>query len=350
MKTAKITNSNIANADAMPSYLFIAIGGAGKDSVKSAKKQHEAAGNPFPVYTLAIDTDPKDFGAFDSTINIAPTRNLVNAMVSNPQKYGRACRAIIKYHDELLDEEALGYGARTTRLITQAAFEIHEDKITKGFQDAIQSLLKQGPSRRVLPAVFASFGGGTGSAGVILMQDFFMDEANKKEIMVGLQPSLVAQPILFAIDPYAHVMQQTTKEAARKILANIYATRVELAEYEKMGKAYQYCFHLGLGSDGGVIFSTIPQVCEANGVMAWEFMAAYLYIKGRYVDGLDSNKTTNRFRGNNTPEQQYYPKELIPEYGDQIDGETTSEEPPDEETDGENETDTKSTDSDRNKE
>jgi len=344
MKTGKITNSNISNADAMPSYLSIAIGGAGKDSVKSTKKQHEAAGNPFPVYTLAIDTDPKDFDAFDSTINIAPTRDAASAMVSNPQKYGIACRAIIKYHDKLLDEEALGHGARTTRLITQAAFEIHEDEIAKKLRNAIQSLLKQGPSRRVQPVVFASFGGGTGSAGVVLLQDFFMDEINKREIMLGLQPKLIAQPILFAIDPYAHVMQQTTDEAARKILANIYATRVELAEYEKIGKGYQYCFHLGLGSDGGVIFSTIPQVCEANGVMAWEFMAAYPYIKGRYVDGLDFGRRTNRFRGNNTPEQQYYPKNLIPEYGDQIDGGITNESL-DEKADDENETDTKPTDS-----
>lgn len=192
MKTEKITNSNNSNRDSRPSYLLIAIGGAGKDSVKSVKKQHEAAGNPFPVYTMAIDTDSLDFDAFDSSIDIAPTRDAASAMAANPQKYGIACRAIIKHHDHLLEDEVLGHGARTTRLITQASFEIHEDEITKGLRNAIESLLKQGPSRRVLPVVFASFGGGTGSAGVVLLQDFFMGEINRREIMLGLQPKLIA--------------------------------------------------------------------------------------------------------------------------------------------------------------
>jgi len=336
MRTEQITNSNNSNGDARPSYLLLGIGGAGKDSVRSVKKQHETAGNPFPVYTVVIDTDPLGFDAFDSSIDIAPTRDAVSAMAANPEKYGIACRAIIKHHDDLLEYEALGHGARTTRLITQASFEIHEDKITKGIRNAIESLLQQGPSRRVQPMVFASFGGGTGSAGVVLLQDLFMDEMNKREIMLGLQPKLIAQPILFAIDPYAHALQQTTEEAARRILANIYSTRVELAEYEKNGKGYQYNYHLGLGSDGGVIFSTIPQVCEANGVMAWEWMAAYPYIKGRYVDGLDFDRRTRRFGGLNIPELQYYPKDLIPEYGEQINGETTNESI-NEQTDSDNE-------------
>jgi len=335
MRTETITNSNnsigksrfgyLLNGDINLSWLLLGIGGTGKDSIASAKKQHEAAGNPFPVYTMAIDTDTLGFDAFDFSIDIAPTRDAVSAMAANPQKYGVACRAIIEYHDDLLEYEVLGHGARTTRIITQAAFEIHEDKITKGLRDAIESLLKRGASRRVQPVVFASFGGGTGSAGVILLQNFFMDETKRREITIGLPPKLLAQPILFAIDPYAHVLQQTTEEAARKILTNIYATRVELAEYEKIGKGYQYCFHLGLGSDGGVIFSTIPQVCEANGIMAWEWMAAYPYIKGRFVDGIDFGKSANRFRGNNIPELQYYPQDLIPEYGEQIDGEISDE-------------------------
>jgi len=325
MKTEHlITNGNISNENARPAYLLIAIGGAGKDSAQSAEKQHQAAGSPFAFYTVAIDTDPKDFDAFDLAIDIAPTRNTVSAMAANPQKYGIACRAIIEQHDDLLDYETLGHGARTTRLVTQAAFELYEGQIIKGLQQAIYSLLRQGQSQRVQPVVLASFGGGTGSAGVILLQDFFIDTIKKRQITLGLQPELVARPVLFAIDPYAHALQQSSDEASRRILANIYATRVELAEYEKIGKDYQYCFHLGLGNDAGAIFSTIEQVCEANGVLVWEWMATYTLFKGRAVDGLDFYKKTCRYRGNDIPELRY-PKDQIPEYGEHIDEETTDE-------------------------
>ena len=163
----------------------------------------------------------------------------------------------------------------------------------------------------------------------------------KREITLGLQPDLVAQPVLFAIDPYAHAMQQTNEDATRKILSNIYATRVELAEYEKKGKDYQYCFHLGLGNDAGAIFSTIPQVCEANGIMAWEWMAIYLFFKSRAVDGLDFHRKKGRFRGN-VPEL-YYPKEFIPEYGERIVDVNTYEELSDEKTYDKGENDTEPT-------
>lgn len=350
MKTeTSMTNSNILKETASPGFLAIGIGGAGKDSLLSAIKQHRAAGNPFPFYTLAIDTDPKDLDAFDFAINIAPTREAVSAMASNPGNYGSACRAIIKQHKDLLDHETLGHGARTTRLVTQTAFELFEERIIKGLQEAIHSLLRQGRCQRIQPVVLASFGGGTGSAGVILLQDFFMVAVKKSRITLGLQPDLVARPVLFAIDAYAHALQQSNNEAAKRILANIYATRVELAEYEKVGKDYQYCFHLGLGSDGGAVFSTIGQVCEANGLIAWEWMAIYELFKSHAVDRLDFYKNTCRYRGNDIPEKDH-PKDQIPEYGEHFDEENTDEESSDEKTDDKDNTDTKSADLDSKKE
>ena len=163
------TDSNAQWEDNAPGFLVIAAGGAGKKSVQSAKKQHQAAGNPFYMHTVAIDTDPSDFQEFDSAINIAPTREAVSAMEENPERYGPACRAIVKDHPELLDTETLGYGARTNRPITQAAFELYEGRIMKHLQKAIHSLLRKGQSRDILPVVLTSLGGGTGSASIILL-------------------------------------------------------------------------------------------------------------------------------------------------------------------------------------
>lgn len=52
-----------------------------------------------------------------------------------------------------------------SRLITQSAFKLFEERIRKGLQKAIHSPLGQGQSQRIQPVVLASFGDGTGSAG-----------------------------------------------------------------------------------------------------------------------------------------------------------------------------------------
>ena len=119
---------------------------------------------------------------------------------------------------------------------------------------------------------------------------------------LGLQPDLVVKPTAFVIDAYAHALQQYNDVAQNWILANIYAARTELAEHEKAGMGYQYVFHLGLGNDAGAVFSTIEQVCEANGLMAWEWMANYKLFKSRAVDGLDFYKERCRYTGSDVPE------------------------------------------------
>jgi hypothetical protein len=317
-ETLSVRSTNLSWENVVPSFLIIAAGGAGKTSVRSIKKQHQAAGNPFPIHTVALDTDTTDFQNFDSAINIAPTREAVSAMVENPERYGPACRAIVEHHADLLDPETLGHGARTSRLITQAAFELFDGRIIKSLQQAIHSLLRKGQSPYILPVVLTSLGGGTGSASIVLLQNLFTDQTMKSRMTLGLQSDLVNRSTAFVIDAYAHALQQHNDVTPNWILANIYAARTELAELEKVGMGYQYVFHLGLGNDAGAVFSTIEQVCEANGLMAWEWMANYKLFKSRAVDGLDFYKERCRYRGNDVPETQALAED-IPEYAESID-------------------------------
>jgi hypothetical protein len=304
-----------SGAGSSPAFLLLAAGGAGKDSARSAVRHHEAAGRPFALYTLAIDTDPSGFDAFDSAINIAPTREAVSAILSNPHRHGPACQALFRHHPHLLERESLGRGARTHRPLTQAAFEIHEETLTEGFRAAIHALLRQEHGDRIQPVFVGSLGGGTGSAVAVLGLDFFVDGPRRDRMLLGLPPDLLAKPIAFAIDPYAHALQQTNEVAPDRILANIYATRMELAEYEKRGKGFQYVFHLGLGNDAGAVFSTIEQVCHANGLLVWSWMANYGYFKSRAVDGLDFEKVSCRYCGDDVPEA-FFPAHERPPYAE----------------------------------
>jgi hypothetical protein len=310
-------NSKLSKQETTPAFLVIAAGGSGKTSALSAAEQHQAAGNPFPFYTAAIDTDPRDFDAFDFAINIAPMQEDVSALKKNPERYGPACRIIAERYPELLNSETLGQGARTKRIITQAAFELHEKRIIEGLQKAIHSLLEKGQFQRIMPVKMASLGGGTGSAAMILLQDFFMEPTRKSQVTLGLEPEVVLRPTAFVVDAYAHALQQRDNTTRDWILANIYATRTELAELEKLDMGHQYFFHLGLGNTAGAIFSTIEQVCKANGLMAWEWMANYSLFKSYAVNNLDFNKETGRYNGDDVPENHFSPEEF-PEYAESI--------------------------------
>ena len=265
-----ITNGGDPKTDMSPGFLVIAVGGAGKNSALTVKKQHQAAGSPFPLTRTTLDTDKTSFAEFDFAIDIAPTQEAVSALAANPHRYGPACRAIVQYHPDLLHSETLGHGARTSRPVSQAGVELFGDRIVKGLREAIHSLLRQGQCHCIIPVVLTSLGGGTGSAAAVLLLSIFMDPVKKRQIVLGLPPDLVARPVLFCIDGYSHALMQTNDVAPDWILTNIYATRVELAEYEKRGTGYEYVFHVGLGNDSGSIFSTIEQVCEVNGQLCWD--------------------------------------------------------------------------------
>ena len=311
-------NSKFSKEESALGYLAIGAGGSGKLALQSAIEQHQAAGNPFPFFTAALDTDCRDFDSFDFAIDIAPMREDISALKKNPQRYGPACRVIAERYPELLNSETLGQGARTHRIITQAAFELFDKRIIEGLQKTIHLLLEIGQFQRIMPVILASLGGGTGSAAIILLQYFFMESIRKSQIVLGLEPEIVLRPTAFVVDAYAHALQQRDNTTRDRILANIYATRTELAELEKIGMGHQYFFHLGLGNTAGAIFSTIEQVCKANGLMAWEWMANYSLFKSYAVNNLDFNKETTRYTGEDVPERHFSP-ENFPEYAESID-------------------------------
>ena len=311
-------NNKLSKQESDLGFLGIGAGGSGKLALQSAIEQHQAAGNPFPFFTAAIDTDRRDFDTFDFAIDIAPMQEDVSAMKKNPQRYGPACRVIAERYPELLNSETLGQGARTHRIITQAAFELFEKRIIEGLQKTIHSLLEIGQFQRIMPVILASLGGGTGSAAIILLQYYLMETTRKSQIVLGLEPEIVLRPTAFVVDAYAHALQQRDNTTRDWILANIFATRVELAELEKIGMGHQYFFHLGLGNTAGAIFSTIEQVCKANGLMAWEWMANYSLFKSYTVNNLDFNKETSRYNANDVPENHFSPEEF-PEYAESID-------------------------------
>jgi len=296
-----------------PGFWLIGLGGAGKATVASAVKQHRAEGCPFTLYSHAIDTEQTGLDGFDSCINIAPTREAVQAMAVNPRRYGPACTAIVTRHPHLLEGETLGMGARTSRIITHAAFELYDQAITKSLQSALHALLRQGQFDRVQPVIATSTGGGTGSAAMLFVTDYFGPTKKNKRMLLGLPPNLVAKPVCFAIDPFSHALQQQNDISPDWILSNCYASRVELAEYEKRGDGYQYFFHLGLGNPSGSVFATIEEACEINGVLAWEWMSNYVHFKSRAVDQLDFYVQSCRYQGDDVAEH-FFPRQEWPPY------------------------------------
>ena len=312
-KTSNTSGSEVTR----PAFLLILAGGAGKLAGQTLIKHYDAAHRPFPLYSVAIDTDPTGFEGFNDFLNIAPTREEVTAMANNPSRYGPACQAILEHHPDLLSPQTLGMGSRTSRIITQVAFELKETQIVNTLQRSVQKLMPQGNCEKIMPVVLASTGGGTGSAAIVLLLDILHHPVKKGKIMLGMPPGMLDDPTAFLIDAYAHALQQHNEVAPDWIMGNSYATRVELAEYEKQGKGFYYCFHLGLGNDAGAVFASITEICEANGLIAWQWMNSYEIFKGRAVDGLDTYMRACRYHGQDTPEK-FIPNEYHPPFADKI--------------------------------
>ena len=66
---------------------------------------------------------------------------------------------ITKHCPELLNREAIGVGARTTRVLTQAHLEVYFEYVLSEFGESVAALRKQGIDS-IVPLVVASAGGG----------------------------------------------------------------------------------------------------------------------------------------------------------------------------------------------
>jgi len=258
-------------------------------------------GQSFPMTIVAMDTDPSPAPWADHQIQIGLDGQKARAVVANAAVFGPVAATIVKDFLPLLDPENIIKGSRTTRALTQLAFQYFEQVILQQLREAVLDLYHQGGFTHIVPVLLSSTGGGTGSALSILLPRKLQEPRFAARLTEGLPSGVVQTPILFVVEPFAYAMRNKSLHAD-KILGNAFAYRLESAMLELTG-AIRYCFHLGLASRGGTVLDTPDEIARVLGTAAYQFLFHWPEIKGRLVDTVDTHALTAHYAGQDLWEQ-----------------------------------------------
>lgn len=283
-------------------FLVIAMGGTGRAALRTFMDRYAKDGSPFPLLTIAADTEPITDDAARAKIELALTDDDLTALNGDPKSFGPIAQLMTSKYDWCLDRDASGNGSRTTRIYTQLAMEVHRHRVLRTLYQSIRDLYRGNDIDSILPVFLCSTGGGAGSALMILFALLFADAKCRARMTEGLSPYLLDKPFGIVTEPFAFAIKHLPNHAA-KILANAYAFRIESAQIERRN-CFQYLMSQGMANEGGAMLDTEREIASSLGTVAFQMCRNWGYYKARAVDTLDGGKNTDRFRGSNLPELQ----------------------------------------------
>lgn len=277
-------------------FLNISAGGTGFRAAAYIREFHQADNRPYPMRLGQIDTDPITADYIDLNIPIGLDEVKIDAIRSNPNKYGPHVPTILEQFDEFLHPEDICNGSRTVRALTQLAFLYHRSNVLKALRRLILDLKHEGGFNHIVPVIFGSSGGGAGSALLILLALAFLEPSVQSTLTEGFPPGTLHTPIAFVVEPFAYAEKHQTIHAD-KILANAFAFRIESAAIERR-KAYKYICHLGLANQFGTVLDQPDEIARVLGTSIYQFERHWAdTIKPRYVDTVDVHVINGRYQG-----------------------------------------------------
>lgn len=296
--TVKTDRRTGTTTDGRVAILAIAAGGSGVLAAMHIRALHDSDNRPFPLRILQIDTDQTTTGYFDQTVPIGLDEVKIDALRSNPNKFGPIAARILQHYADFLHPEDVGHGSRTVRALTQLSFLYHKTTIRRALRQAIIGLKHEGSFEYILPVIFGSSGGGAGSALLILFPLALQDPSFRQVLTEGFPPATLRIPIGFVVEPFAYAEKHHTIHA-NKILGKAFAFRAECAAIERR-KAYKYVFHLGLANEFGTVLDRPAEVARVLGTSVYQFQRHWADIKPRYVDTVDVHVINGHYQGEDT--------------------------------------------------
>lgn len=283
-------------------FLNILCGGVGLSSGDNYSERYVADGKPFPQVIAAIDTDPQTAAYVDQSIHIGFDGPKLDAVKSDPMRFGPETTVICQRFGEYLNSEDAMNGSRTIRCLTQIAFAFHEIDIELGLRAAIHQLVHEHRVKAIIPVIVSSTGGGTGSALQILLLRKFQQPRFRHKLSQGFGNELLQTPISFVCDPYALAQSHPSNHAA-KILANAFAFRIESEAIERQ-RGSKYVIHVGFANTKGTVLSDPQLISRVLGTSVYEFQQCWPEIKPRLVDRTDVAALGKGYLGHDTPEER----------------------------------------------
>jgi hypothetical protein len=292
---AKLSSPSVA-------FLVLPLGGTGREAVGVFESLYQADGRPFKKCTVYADTEPGTVDGVDAKLDLGLDADQVAVIKADPAAVGPVAQTMVEHYPQFLQPESIKNGSRTLRVNTQLAVEIHLDAIITQLNRSIRETVRNAPVQSILPLFLSSTGGGAGSALVLLLGLLFANRKFRDLITEGLSPHLLDTPVAVVTEPFAYALLHKPKHAA-KILANAFAFRIETALVEAQN-CFQYVFHQGLANDGGTVLDRQEEIAKVLGTGAYEVCRNWSFLKARFVDTVDTNKITDRYRGMDVPEER----------------------------------------------
>jgi hypothetical protein len=278
----------------------IVIGGVGTQAGQRILSRYRTDSEPFPMTLFHWDTDPSTSLDTEDHALIQLTGTDVHAMEANPGRFGPEANDIIRELKRMLGAGDIMNGSRTTRALTQLAVIFHVNQLCRAMRKSLTRLRERFKVSIVQPVLISSSGGGTGSAGQILLMDLMRQAAFRHRLLKGIPTDLLLPPMAFVAEPFAFA-NETSHLQSRKITANCLAYRLE-SEYLLQQRAASYVGHIGYANDGGTILADPDLMAKVLGNSVYELERCWPVIKARWVDSADEMASMAHYAGVDSPE------------------------------------------------
>lgn len=263
-------------------FLFIPVGGVGHATFSKMFEFEEFAERRVPFSTVYIDTDVIDDRRIDFPCQLKLSKEIIKTLYGNPNRFSPVIPKLQSALATKLEADQLVNGARTTRPITQLGFIYYRSLIAYQIRRAITKLNQEHNPQTILPILFSSSGGGSGSALQILLASEMVKPRFRRRILFGGRNSILERAISFVAEPFC-LAEDAAADHASLILANAMAFRMESESLLQKG-VYQMIFHECYSNELGTVIHNHDAMCRLLAISIVEFTRNWNFFKARLVD------------------------------------------------------------------
>lgn len=281
--TPMVTTPHVDHSRKHAAFLNIGCGGIGRLATEERRRREAALGIDIPEETLLLDTAPIK-NSPETSVEFLLNRKIVKFLSGNRRRFGKRAEAILRALEKnnLLDPDQIKNGARTIRAITQLSMLYHRTTFLRAIKRALKQIMRKYAPQTIVPVMYSSSGGGTGSAIQIIGPAMLFEIVSRQSILLGLDKSILERPISMVVEPFSYA-DSAAVDHGDAILANSYAYRIE-SEQLLQRSVIQTVFHIGYSNDEAIVLDDARVAARVLGESIVELQRSYTDFKDRWVD------------------------------------------------------------------
>ncbi len=264
-------------------FLNIACGGVGRLATIERRKREQAIGVDIPEQTIILDTAPIE-DTNELHLQLPLNEMIVNLLSGNRNRFGKSTSRILRALEtgHRLETDQIQHGARTIRSITQLAMLYYRTRLLDVIEVGIERLLRKYAPKTIVPFIYSSSGGGSGSGLQIGVPDDLSRTISRQRILTGLSKGILERPISMVVEPISY-SKKAAVDHGDAILANSYAFRIESEALLQQSKI-QTVFHIGYSNSEAIVLKEAKLAARVMAETIVELQRSYNDFKDRWVD------------------------------------------------------------------